>query len=109
MLQMILNLTMFFISGFIIYLTCCMSAALASNGAVSFGALNWLLEATPALFAFLSVLAQLVSVAFILVSGFMGVSNHRIISLDILYFITLLLIVRTHRIKEPGIPLVTVG
>lgn len=75
-----------------------------SNRRVSLGSfleLEWLLEKTPAEASYLMFMLQ--SLIVITAAAFaFKVSNHIILTLDILYFISLLMLILFHKIKEAG-------
>lgn len=78
---------------------CTQFASVQLSGRRFSSELKWILEETPALNSLLAIMAQS-AVFVVLISGLESISNHIIISLDIIYFFTLLILIYLHIIKN---------
>src|SRR5690242_17151634 len=101
-LQLVLQLIPVFISGFIIYLTYLLSKTLRIAGLGVLLDLCCLPVRAPALDTFLMFVMQAVSIASMVICTLCHVSNHIVISLDIIYFLSILILVLYHTLKESG-------
>lgn len=108
MLQILTQLIPVVFAGIIAYLTFRISKVFKNTGTGMFNDFYCFLEKTPALDAFLSFIIQSVLVSAAAICAFQQVSNHIILSLDILYFISLLMLILFHNLKEAMNPLVKV-
>ena len=80
------------------------SLVTATKGSAGIGAfleLDWILENTPAQVSYLMFVIQTFIVTAASAFAF-RVSNHVILTLDILYFISILLLILYHNLKEAG-------
>lgn len=104
MLQTILNLLPVFIIGTTIYITLCISISLKNARTGMMQSLCWLLERTPALDTFLLFIIQTVYIITAVFCAFSNLSNHAVISLDIIYFFSMMMLIFYHIIKESRNP-----
>lgn len=102
MLQLMAQMIPVVFTGLIAYLTYRISISIKNAGGWLLQDYGWIIEKTPALDAFLIFTVQAVLVSMAAACGFRQVSNHIILSLDILYFISLLMLILYHNLKEAG-------
>lgn len=102
MLQILLLLITVVFTGIIAYLTARLTgASIIYNGLGALLELDWILQVTPAQVSYLMFVMQ----SAILISVFIftfKISNHSILSLDILYLISMLMLILFHNLKEAG-------
>lgn len=102
MLQLISQLVPVLLTGIIAYLIFRLGAALKHSGSYLSEELGWMLDRTPVVDAFLMFIIGIAIAVALTVSTLMQVSNHIILSLDILYLMSLLLLILFHTFKESG-------
>jgi hypothetical protein len=102
MLQFVSQLIPVLMAGFIAYLLFKLGAALKYSGTYLSDELGWMLPRTPALDAFLMFVIGAAIVVTAAACALMQVSNHIILSLDILFFLSMLLLILFHTFKEFG-------
>lgn len=93
------------IAGAIAYFTYYLSRLLENGEARSYGDLCRLLVKTPALNSFLLFVSRTLIAATLLCSAFGRIASHIVISLDILYFASILMLVLFHNLKVLSNPL----
>ena len=71
-----------------------------NSGSGKFAGLDWLLDRAPAMDAFLMFIFQAVLVVTTVACALLRISNHIILSLDILYLLSILILFRFHMLKE---------
>jgi dolichol kinase len=101
LLQFISQLIPVLVAGTIAYLIYYFSAVLKNGGAGVFQGFKWLLEVTPALNTFLVFITKATFLVSLILCAFGRTSNHIILSLDILYLISLLILILYHIFKQP--------
>jgi hypothetical protein len=101
MLLLVSHLFPLIIAGLIAYLTYCLSRLLKEGGAQAFLGFEWMLENTPALNTFLVFITTASYFAALVLCTFGRTSNHIILSLDILFFFSLLILIFYHTLKQP--------
>jgi hypothetical protein len=106
MLQVLSQLIPVVFAAIIAYLTYRISKVFKNTGTGMFNDFYCFLEKTPAQDSFLMFIIQSVLVSAAAICSFKQISNHIILSLDILYFISLLMIILFHNLKEAMSPLV---
>ena len=89
-------------TGFLAFLVYTLGTAVKFSGIDALGGLSWMLPNTPALNEFLAFVLQAVIAVAALVCTLLQVSNHIILSLDILYLFSLSMLVMYHTIKQSG-------
>lgn len=104
--QLLLNLMGIFIAGAIVYLTYLLSRTLKGGSAGMLQDFCWLFDNTPALNSFLMFVLQIVIASNTIACSLKSISNHIIISLEIIYLFSILMLVLFHTLKEAGKPLV---
>lgn len=102
MLQFIAQFIPVLLTGLIAYLLFRLGAALKYSGSYLSRELGWMLDRTPALDAFLLFVIGAAIAAAAVVCTLRQVSNHLLLSLDILYFLSMLLLILLHTFKEFG-------
>ena len=102
MLQFLLNLLPVIITGAIVYMLYHFSASLRYSGREVRGSLCWLLERTPALDIFLTFVIKAVLIVTSTTCTFGNFSCYGIISLDIIYFMSMLILILYHTLKIAG-------
>lgn len=102
MLQFVSQLIPVLLTGLIAYLLFRLGAALKFSGSYLSRELGWMLDRTPALDAFLMFVIGAAIAAATVVCALRQVSNHLLLSLDILYFLSMLLLILFHTFKEFG-------
>ena len=103
MLHWVINLIPALAAGIIIYLTFLLGKSFRCGGPGMLRGLCCLLERTPALDAFLLFIFRSVLIAAAVTVAFGSISNHIVLSLDILYFISALLLILYHTLKNPPV------
>lgn len=103
-LQLFLQLVPVFIMGVIAYLTYCISISFKGAGKGKHMDLSCFLVRTPALDAFLMFVIQAVLVAAVEVCASVNISGHTIISLDIIYFFSILILIAYHIMENSASP-----
>lgn len=99
---MILTLLTVAFTGLIAYLTLRFAAAsLKCSGLGIFLELDWILEVTPAQVFYLMFVIQSALLVSVEVCSH-RISNHSIITLDILYLVSILMLILFHNLKEAG-------
>lgn len=98
-MQFFVQLIPVLFTGIMLYLTYQLSIALKNGGTGILSDLCWLLEKTPVLDAFVLLLLQAALIVASVFCLFGRVSNHGIISLDILYLANLLILILYHSLK----------
>ncbi|MCR4436080.1 MAG: hypothetical protein QHH06_13700 [Clostridiales bacterium] len=101
LLQAALQLIPALAAGMIACLMCALRLSLKNGGTGMCQNLYWLLEKTPALEAFLLFVVQAGSTV-VSVGSFRRISNSIVISLDILYFLSVLMLILYHILTEWG-------
>lgn len=109
MLQLVIQFIPVMFIGLMTYLSYRISTAYKSAGFSMLSELCWLLPKTPALDTFLLFVLQAVLVASVVVSTLARMSNHGVLTLDILYYLSVLMLILFHRRKESGNLLVKVN
>lgn len=102
MLQFVSQLAPVLMTGIIAYLLFRLGAALRHSGSYLSDELGWMLAETPALDSFLMFAIGTAIAVTAAASALLQVSNHIILSLDILYLLSLLLLILFHTFKEFG-------
>ena len=102
MLQFISQLVPVLLAGIIAYLMFRLGAALKHSGSYLSDELGWMLDRTPAIDAFLMFIIGIAIAVTTITCALMQVSNHIILSLDILYLLSMLLLILFHTFKESG-------
>lgn len=102
MLQLISQLVPVLLTGLIAYLVFRLGTVLKHTGSYLSEELGWMLARTPAVDAFLMFIIGIAIAVASTISILMQVSNHIILSLDILYLMSLLLLILFHTFKESG-------
>jgi len=102
MLQVLLNLLPVIIAGAIVYILSYLSASLKYLGRETVESLRWLLETTLTLDIFLMFVIRAVLIVKSTVCTFGNHSYYGIISLDIIYFMSVLILVLYHTLKVAG-------
>ena len=102
MLQIISQAAPVLLTGLIAYLLFKLGAALRHSGSYLSEELGWMLARTPALDAFLVFVIGIAFATAAAVCAFAQVSNHIILTLDILYLLSMLLLILFHNLKEAG-------
>lgn len=102
MLQLLAQIVPVLLTGLIAYLLFRLGAAMKHSGSYLSYELGWMLARTPALDAFLMFIIGTGIVATTAACALMQVSNHIILSLDILYLLSILLLILFHTLKESG-------
>jgi hypothetical protein len=87
------------LAGIIAYLTFKICTVCRRAGISKLGSIDWLLEETPALFAFSLFLLECLIIAAPNTFALKQVSNHIIIALDIIYLLSILMLVLFHAFK----------
>jgi hypothetical protein len=108
-LQFISQLIPVLVAGIITYFTFYLSTILENGGAGALAGFKWLLEATPALNTFLVFMAKAAFLINAILSTFGRMSNHIVLTLDILYLISLLMLILYHNLKQPENSLIIVA
>lgn len=101
--QVIIQLIPAVFIGFLAFVGYSLGTALRYSGTGAFGDLSWMLPNAPALNEFFVLVLQTVIAASALICVLLQVSNHIIISLDILYLLSILMLVLYHMRKEADI------
>jgi len=109
MVQLALQLIPAVITGFLVYLLYILSTTLKYTGMQGCCDLRWLLTQTPAFNAFLAFAVQAVMAVITVLYSLKHVSNHIIMSFDIICILSLLMLILYHTLKEHGNPLVKQG
>lgn len=102
MLQFISQLVPVLLTGLIAYLLFRLGVALRHSGSYLSDELGWMLARTPALDAFIMFVIGIAIVVTAVLCALMQVSNHIILSLDILYLMSMLMLILFHTFKESG-------
>jgi hypothetical protein len=102
MLQFISQVFPVLLTGLIAYLLFRLGAALRHSGSYLSDELGWMLARTPALDAFIMFVIGIAIVVTAVLCALMQVSNHIILSLDILYLMSMLMLILFHTFKESG-------
>ena len=102
MLQFISQLIPVFFAILIVYLTYRISIIIKNADGFLHPDFDWVIENTPALDAFLMFAIQTVLVVTASVCSFRQVSNHIILTLDIIFFISVMMLILFHTLKEAG-------
>ena len=101
MLQFASPLIPVLVAGILAYLTYYLSRILEKGGAQALLGFRWLLEVTPALNTFLIFVSRGAYLTALILCAFGRTSKHMVISLDILYLVSLLLLILYHTLKQP--------
>ncbi len=101
--QIIIQLIPVIFIGVLAFVVYSLGTAMKYYGTGALGDLSWMLPNTPALNEFFVLVLQVAIVASTLVYALLQVSNHIIISLDIIYFLSLSMLVLYHILKETDI------
>lgn len=109
LLQFITHIIPVITAGIIAYFTYYLSILLMSSSAGAFQDLKWLLEVTPALNTFFVFISKAAYLLGIILCAFGRTSNHIVISLDILYLVSFLMLILFHTLKQPNNSLVKVA
>ena len=102
MLQFLLNLLPVVITGVMVYMLYHFSTSLKYSGREVIESLRLLLERTPALDVFLMFVIKAALIVTSTVCTFGKLSYYGIISLDIIYFMSMLMLILYHTLKVAG-------
>jgi hypothetical protein len=102
MLQFLVQAIPVLLTGLLAYLLFRLGAALKHSGAYLSDELGWMLARTPALDALIMFILGIAFAVAAAACALVQVSNHIILSLDILYLLSMLLLVLYHTLKESG-------
>lgn len=99
-MQIMLTLLTVAFTGLIAYLTLRFAAASLKGGGLGvFFELDWILEVTPAQVSYLMFIIQSALLVTVALTSF-RISNHGILTLDILYLISIIMLIMFHNLKE---------